>query len=46
MENIQNKIQDKKTGKNSAEFGLWDNINCSNPFVNKDPEELMGEHKW
>lgn len=43
----KNKIQDKKTGKkNSAELTCGTILNCSNPFVIKDPEELMGEHKW
>ena len=46
MENIQNKIQEKKLEKKSAELTCGTILNCSNTFVIKDPEELIGEHKW
>lgn len=40
------KYKTKKLEKNSAELTCGTILNCSNPFVIKDPEELMGEHKW
>ena len=40
------KYKTTKMEKNSAELTCGTILNCSNPFVIKDPEELMGEHKW
>ena len=40
------KYKKKNWKKKSAELTCGTILNCSNTFVIKDPEELIGEHKW